>query len=62
MSQQRQERMSKRKEGNKMDFIWVFVAAVVMIGLCAATGEPETLTEQAERLARKAEREGRRQA
>lgn len=45
-----------------MDFIWVFVVAVVMVGLCAATGEPETLTEQAERLARKAEREGRRQA
>lgn len=45
-----------------MSFIWVIVAAVVMVALCAATGEPETLTEQAERLARKAEREGRRRA
>jgi hypothetical protein len=45
-----------------MSFIWVIVAAVVMIGLCAASGREETLEEQAERLARKAEREGRRQA
>ena len=45
-----------------MDFIWVIVAAVVMIGLCAASGREETLEEEAERLARKAAREGRRQA
>lgn len=43
-----------------MDFIWVIVAAVVMVGLCAATGEPETLTEQADRLEKEDRRRRRR--
>lgn len=43
-----------------MDFIWVIVAAVAMVALCAASGEPETLTEQADRLEKEDRRRRRR--
>ena len=43
-----------------MEFIWVVLAAVIMIGLCAASGEPETLTEQADRLEKEDRRRRRR--